>query len=86
MEMAKNITIYTRTTCAYCVQVKKYLDMKNQSYEVVNLDEQPELADAIIQKSGAMTVPVVTISEDGGDEQVASIGWNPAALNAALAA
>lgn len=84
--MAKNVTIYTRTTCAYCVQVKKYLDMKNQSYEVINLDERPELAEEVIRKSGAMTVPVVTISEDGGDERVASIGWNPAALNAALAA
>jgi glutaredoxin len=84
--MAKNVTIYTRTTCAYCVQVKKYLDMKQQSYEVINLDERPELAEEVIRKSGAMTVPVVTISEDGGDERVASIGWNPAALNAALAA
>jgi glutaredoxin len=84
--MAKNVTIYTRTTCAYCVQVKKYLDMKQQSYEVINLDERPELAEEVIRKSGAMTVPVVTVSEDGGDERVASIGWNPAALNAALAA
>lgn len=84
--MAKDITIYTRTTCAYCVQVKKYLDMKNQTYEVINLDERPELADEVIKKSGAMTVPVVTIKDDSGDEKVASIGWNPAALNAALAA
>ena len=84
--MAKNVTIYTRTTCAYCVQVKKYLDMKNQSYSVINLDEHPELADSIIKISGAMTVPVVTITEDDGDERIASIGWNPAALNAALAA
>lgn len=83
--MAKNITIYTRTTCAYCVQVKKFLDMKQQTYEVINLDERPELAESVIKKSGAMTVPVVTITDDQGDEQVASIGWNPAALNAALA-
>ena len=84
--MAKNITIYTRTTCAYCVQVKKFLDMKKQTYEVINLDEQPDVATAIMQKSGAMTVPIVTITDEAGDEKVASIGWNPAALNSALAA
>lgn len=84
--MSKTVTVYTRTTCAYCVQVKKYLDMKRQAYQVVNLDERPEMAESVIQKSGAMTVPVVTITGGDGEERVASIGWNPAALNAALAA
>lgn len=83
--MDKKITIYTRTTCAYCVQVKRYLDMKQKTYEVVNLDEQPAMADAIIAKSGARTVPIVTITDDQGDESIASIGWNPGALAAAIA-
>ncbi len=83
--MAKKITIYTRTTCAYCVQVKCYLDMKQKSYDVVNLDEQPEAAEAIIAKSGARTVPIVTVTNDQGDESIASIGWNPGALAAAIA-
>lgn len=77
--MAKTLTVYTRTTCAYCAMVKKFLDMKQQPYEVVNLDEQPEKTDAIIAKSGVRTVPVVTVTENG-EETVASIGWNPAAL------
>ena len=84
--MAKNITVYTRTTCAYCVQVKRFLDMKQQNYSVINLDEQPDRATEIMQKSGAMTVPIVTITDDSGEERVASIGWNPSALNSALAA
>ena len=83
--MAKTITIYTRTTCVYCVQVKKLLDMKGKQYNVINLDEDPAAEAAIIAKSGARTVPVVTVSEDGGDEQIASIGWNPGALMAAVA-
>lgn len=84
--MAGKITIYTRTTCAYCVQVKRFLDMKQKSYEVINLDEQPELTEAIMEKSGARVVPVVTITDENGDEKVASVGWNPAALLTALAA
>ena len=44
---------------------------------------QPEvLAEAaIVAKSGARTVPIVTVTDDAGDERVASIGWNPGALD-----
>jgi len=83
--MAKKITIYTRTTCAYCAQVKKLLDMKGKTYEVVNLDERRDLEEAVIAKSGARTVPVVTVTDDSGNESVASIGWNPGALLSAVA-
>lgn len=83
--MSKQITIYTRTTCAYCVQVKRLLDLKGKTYEVINIDNDPAAEAAIIAKSGARTVPVVTVREENGDEQVASIGWNPGALMAAVA-
>ena len=83
--MSKQITIYTRTTCAYCVQVKRLLDLKGKPYEVINIDNDPAAEAAIIAKSGARTVPVVTVRQENGDEQVASIGWNPGALMAAVA-
>lgn len=83
--MSKQITIYTRTTCAYCVQVKRLLDIKGKSYEVINIDEDPAAEASIVAKSGARTVPVVTVREDDGEEQIASIGWNPGALMAAVA-
>ncbi|HEX8390169.1 MAG TPA: glutaredoxin [Candidatus Saccharimonadales bacterium] len=83
--MSKQITIYTRTTCAYCTQVKKLLDMKGKSYSVVNIDEDRVAEQSIIEKSGARTVPVVTVTDDAGDERVASIGWNPGALLSAVA-
>lgn len=83
--MAKQITIYTRTTCAYCVNVKKYLDMKGKTYSVVNLDEQPEVADQVIARSGARTVPVVMVRDlDSGQENI-TVGWNPGQLAAAIA-
>ena len=83
--MSKKITIYTRTTCSYCVQVKKLLDMKGKTYDVINIDDDREAAASIIAKSGARTVPVVTVTDESGDEQVASIGWNPGALLSAVA-
>lgn len=83
--MAQKITIYTRTTCTYCAQVKKLLDMKGKTYDVINLDENVDAEAAIVAKSGARTVPVVTVTDDAGDERVASIGWNPGALMSAIA-
>ncbi len=83
--MGKKITVYTRTTCAYCVQVKKLLDMKGQQYSVVNLDEDIKAEQNVIAKSGARTVPVVTVTDENGNERVASIGWNPGALMSAIA-
>ena len=84
--MNKKVTVYTRNNCAYCVQVKRYLDIKKQAYEEVNLDENPAIEASVVAKSGARTVPVVMITNDKGDESIASIGWNPGALSSALAA
>ncbi len=83
--MAKKITIYTRTQCAYCVQVKRLLDLKNKQYDVVNIDNDPKVEAEVIAKSGARTVPVVMVQDEQGNETVASIGWNPGALMAAVA-
>ncbi len=82
--MAKTITIYTRTTCAYCANVKKYLDMKNKTYDVINLDDRPEMLEEIVAKSGARTVPIILVRDDDGREDV-TIGWNPAKLASAIA-
>ena len=83
--MSKKITIYTRTQCAYCVQVKRLLDLKQKTYEVVNIDDDPEAEARVIAQSGARTVPVVMVADEAGNETVASIGWNPGALMAAVA-
>lgn len=82
--MSKQITVYTRTTCSYCAQVKKLLDLKGRNYNVVNIDDDREAEAHIIAKSGARTVPVVTVTNEAGEERVASIGWNPGALLSAV--
>lgn len=72
------ITVFTTTQCAYCAMVKKFLDIKGKEYNVVNLEENPDLRQSLIEKTGAMTVPVTQI----GEEYI--IGWNPAKLGALL--
>lgn len=71
----KKITVFTTTTCAYCGMVKKWLDSKGISYNVVNLDEQPEMQKQVYEKSGALTVPITLIENDDSSEEVV-IGYN----------
>lgn len=81
--MAKKVTVYTTTQCAFCLMVKKYLDSKNQAYETINLDEHPEQRDKVVEISGGMSVPVTVVEEDNQDP-IVTVGWNPAQLSAAL--
>ena len=82
--MANKITIYTTNTCAYCKMVKKFLTIKGQKYEEVNLDEHPEKRQEALEMSGAMTVPITVIEKADGVKDV-TIGYNPSQLASALA-
>jgi glutaredoxin len=79
----KKITVFTTSTCAYCGMVKKWLDNKGVSYDVVNLDEQPEKQKEVFEKSGALTVPITLIEKDDNTEEVV-IGYNLARLAAVV--
>lgn len=75
----KKITVFTTSTCAYCGMVKKWLDAKGIAYNVVNLDEQPEMQKKVFEKSGAMTVPVTLVEKEDKSEEVV-VGYNLARL------
>jgi len=82
--MARHITIFTRTTCAYCVMVKKYLGAKGQEYEEVNIDEHPEREAEARELSGTVSVPVTVITRQDDSTEVV-VGYNLAKLAAAVA-
>lgn len=84
MNMAKDITIYTTNTCAYCVMVKKWLTTKGFTYNEVNLDESPERAQEALAVSGQMAVPVTVVTKDD-DSQEVIVGYNLAKLAPAVA-
>ncbi len=82
--MAKDITIYTTNTCAYCVMVKKWLDSKSHNYSVINLDEQPEKQAEALQLSGALTVPITVVTKQDDSKEVI-VGFNLSKLAPAVA-
>jgi glutaredoxin 3 len=85
--MAKTISIYTTNTCVYCAQVKKFLENKGLTYQLINLDDNPERTNELLELTGQLAVPV-TVVADEADENApkdVTVGWNPAKLTAAVA-
>ncbi len=82
--MAKKVTIYTTNTCAYCVMVKKFLSSKGQTYEEVNLDQDPSRQKEALDISGALTVPVTVVTKEDNSNEVV-VGYNLSKLAPAIA-
>jgi glutaredoxin-like YruB-family protein len=58
---AKNVTVYSTPTCPYCVRAKEYLTKKGVVYKDVNVAVDRAAAQEMVQKSGQMGVPVITV-------------------------
>jgi glutaredoxin 3 len=82
--MAKDITIFTTNTCAYCVMVKKWLVAKGHTYQEVNLDQHPERQQEAFKLSGALTTPVTVVTK-ADDSREVIVGYNLAKLAPAVA-
>ncbi len=74
----KKVVIYSTPTCPYCHRVKEYLSRKGIPYTDINVAQDREKAKEMIQKSGQMGVPVITI-----DNEVV-VGFNQTLLDKLL--
>ena len=59
----KQITIYSRPTCPFCIQAKNLLQAKNLSYQDIDIDWQnPEKKEEMIKKTeGKSSVPQIFV-------------------------
>ncbi len=53
------INIYSREDCPPCRTLKKYLTHRGIEYNVLDLDENPSLAQRVIELTGFMQIPTV---------------------------
>ena len=60
----KNVTIYTTQTCGYCKMAKDYFAEQGVSYAEYNVGTDLEKRKEMIEKSGQMGVPVITIDDE----------------------
>ena len=61
------ITIYSTTTCPYCVMLKRWLDDKKVEYTDYLVDKNPYAAQMMMQQGGQGSVPFTVIEHDNGE-------------------
>lgn len=81
--MAKDVTIYTSNTCAYCRAVKQFFEDKDVAYTEINLDEEPEKRQELMDISGQMTIPVTIVTTDDGSKKM-TVGYDTSKLASEL--
>lgn len=57
------ITVYTRQLCGFCGAAKQLLTSQNYKYQEVSLDDEPELMEQVMQKSGQRTMPQIFVGD-----------------------
>ena len=58
----KQITIYSRPTCPFCIQAKNLLQAKNLSYQDIDIEQNPEKKEEMIKKTeGKSSVPQIFV-------------------------
>ncbi len=62
--MLPKVAIYTTNTCVYCKASKDFFHANNVSFEEYNVGTDLAKRKEMIQKSGQMGVPVITIGDD----------------------
>ena len=62
--------IYTSPTCGSCQMIEEYLRSRGVEFETVDVARDQKALEALIEKTGRMTTPVIQI----GDEMV--VGFN----------
>ena len=58
------VTVYSTTTCPWCVRAKEYLKQKGVPFQEKNIEHDPVAAREIMQRTGQMGVPVITAGSD----------------------
>ncbi|MEI6857197.1 thioredoxin-disulfide reductase [Psychrilyobacter sp.] len=62
--MSKEITIYSKSNCPYCVRAKMLLESKGVTYTEINVQDHPEEKENMIRRSnGGKTFPQIVIED-----------------------
>lgn len=80
--MSKPVTIYTTPTCGYCRSAKDFMQQHGVAFREVNVAADREEARTMIEKSGQMGVPVITVGE--GSEEEIIVGYDRNRLSRSL--
>lgn len=78
MSEAAVVTVYSAPWCVFCKMAKEYLASKKVAFKEINVDEDQAAAQALVDKTNQMGVPVIEI----GDETI--LGFDRQRIDLAL--
>lgn len=77
------ITVYSTSTCPYCIQLKDWLDEQSIKYDAYDIETNPIAAQNMMRQTDQEVVPFTTIEYDDGKVEKL-IGFNVHEFEAAL--
>jgi len=60
----KKVTVYSTSSCPYCLMLKKWLNDKQINFSEFRVDLNPIAAQQMMLLSGQASVPFTTVEED----------------------
>jgi glutaredoxin 3 len=57
------IVVYSGRFCGYCTAAERLLQSKKADYELIKVDEDPDMFDHMIKITGRRTIPQIFIGE-----------------------
>jgi glutaredoxin 3 len=84
--MSAPVTMYTKGWCDFCARARALLERKGVKWTEINLEDQPERAAEMLERTGRRTVPQIFIGDRhiGGAEELRELD-QAGALDALLA-
>jgi len=61
---ADTVTVYTTSTCPWCVRAKELLRQKGVPFQERNLEYDSAAAEEVVRRSGQMGVPVIVAGDE----------------------
>ena len=55
------VDLYTTQPCSYCTRLKGLLEARGVDFNEINLDKDPDGRAELVQRTGMMTFPQVTV-------------------------
>lgn len=74
--MNKKVTIYSTPTCHYCRAAKEFFQEHHIVYEEHNVATDAARRKEMVDKSGQMGVPVITVSDQDESNESVVIGFD----------
>lgn len=57
-----SVTVYTTSSCSYCVMLKNYLTQNNVPFKEVDVGSSPEMMMKLVSKTGQLGVPQTEVN------------------------